>query len=259
MKPSDRLLASSLLVALLLAGTTIGAGAAPDGRASASDDRPLRLAGDTDSLEKALDAALGSATEGATAAPSTATPPTAPPLDETPLIPQAETPSQTIDPVPPTPQPEAQSPLSTPLLPVPRSNWRPPANDDGMQPLRAPSTSRVVARNGGVGATAPGVSRPTVFELADETWVVQVMTYHYGARKRPGTIALRHDDGTLYGPWQAAGAVGQGNVPFAYWWARPAIPLKAGRYTVIDSDPATWSHEASTQGAGLFMIWERPR
>jgi hypothetical protein len=81
------------------------------------------------------------------------------------------------------------------------------------------------------------------------------MTYHYGAQKPPGTISLQHDDGTVYGPWQAAGAVGQGGVKNAYWWVQPNVELKAGHYLVIDSDPATWSVEVSTQGAGDFILW----
>ena len=51
--------------------------------------------------------------------------------------------------------------------------------------------------------------------------VTQIMTYHYGAGMPPGTIALEHEDGTDYGPWQALGVVGQGKVPNAYWWIRP--------------------------------------
>lgn len=53
--------------------------------------------------------------------------------------------------------------------------------------------------------------------------VTQIMTYHYGAGMPPGTIALEHEDGTYYGPWQALGVVGQGKVPNAYWWIRPNI------------------------------------
>lgn len=129
--------------------------------------------------------------------------------------------------------------------------------DDGLRPLGAPD-SPVIVRNGADGATRPGVTVATVFRLERRMRIDQVMTYHYGARKRPGTIALRADDGTIYGPWQASGAVGQGNVPHAYWWARPGIVIEAGGYTVIDSDPPTWSREEATHGAGIFQIWGRP-
>jgi len=134
------------------------------------------------------------------------------------------------------------------------SQWQPPANNTGMEPLTAPPEPTIV-HNGADGGVTPGTTRPTTFDLAKPTLVTQIMTYHYGALKQPGTIALQHDDGTIYGPWQAAGAVGQGGVKNAYWWAQPNVELKPGHYLVIDSDPATWSVETVTQGAGIFVLW----
>jgi hypothetical protein len=99
-----------------------------------------------------------------------------------------------------------------------------------------------------------GATRPAEFVLTEPYLVTLFITYHYGARKSPGTIGLQHEYGETYGPWQAAGAVGQGNVPNAYWYVQPNIVLKPGRYIVLDSDPATWSHEASTNGAGIFVL-----
>ena len=79
--------------------------------------------------------------------------------------------------------------------------------------------------------------------------------YHYfNNGKLPGTIALRHDDGTMYGPWQAQGAAGYGNVPNGYWVVRPNIEIKPGRYTVIDSDKPTWSYNAQSKGSGFVEI-----
>lgn len=139
--------------------------------------------------------------------------------------------------------------------PVTTTRERPPERT-GFEPLPAPQDP-VVARNGGVGAVSLGVTRPSVFSLAAPHRIEQVMTYHYGATGRPGTIALRHSDGTTYGPWPASGAVGQGNVRNAYWWVRPDATIKPGRYTVIDSDPRSWAHEASTNGAGIYQVWGR--
>ena len=170
--------------------------------------------------------------------------------------------------VAPTPQadyPTPPSPQATPsvdqrgsidpiLPPIPQSNWRPPPDDGGMRTLTAPD-SPVIVKNGADGAIRPGVTRQAGFAIPSAAQIDQIMTYHYGARKRPGTITLRHSDGTVYGPWQAAGAVGQGDMPNAYWWVRPEISLKPGYYTVIDSDPATWNWEEATQGGGIFVIW----
>ena len=71
---------------------------------------------------------------------------------------------------------------------------------------------------------------------------------------RPGTIALRDASGRVYGPWQATGSPGQGGVANAMWTARPMATLPAGRYTVIDSDPSTWSQNSATHGAGITRV-----
>jgi hypothetical protein len=141
---------------------------------------------------------------------------------------------------------------------IERCEWNPPSNQTGFEHLPAPDEP-VIFQNGAVGATTPGVTRPTTFELDGHYILTQFMTYHYGARKPSGAIGLRHADGTMYGPWQAAGAVGQGNVPNAYWYAQPRITLKPGHYTVVDSDPATWVWEACTTGAGCVILWGRRR
>jgi len=134
------------------------------------------------------------------------------------------------------------------------AQWSPPPGNTGMELLPAP-VDPPIAQNGAGGLTRPGATRATEFTLSASTVVTQIMTYHYGALKQPGVISLQHDDGTIYGPWQAAGAVGQGGVQNAYWWAQPNVELKPGHYLVIDSDPATWSVETVTQGAGIFVLW----
>ena len=112
--------------------------------------------------------------------------------------------------------------------------------------------------NSAHGATLPGATRTSDFTLDTPYLVTQVMTYHYGSRQPPGMIALQNDDGTFYGPWQAAGAVGQGGVQNAYWWAQPNVAVTPGHYRVINSNPSTWSVEAATRGAGIFVIWGHP-
>lgn len=154
------------------------------------------------------------------------------------------------------------SPQERPITTFPpqilMAEWVPPSDTSGMQPLPAVPES-VIVQSGAGGRVTPGVTQPTTFQFDVPTMVTQVMTYHYGARKPPGMIAIQHEDGTLYGPWQAAGAVGQGNVPNAYWYVQPNVVFKPGCYTVIDSDPATWTHEDSTNGAGIIVIWGRPQ
>jgi hypothetical protein len=172
---------------------------------------------------------------------------------------QQEPQIQLVAPEPASPQVPLVEPAapSAPAGDAAVSQWQVPPGNTGLEPLPDPGAP-AIARNGGVGATQPGATRPPTFEINAPLLIAQVMTYHYGAGRQPGTIALQHADGTTYGPWPAAGAIGQGGVPNAYWWAQPNVVVKPGRYTVLDSDPATWSVEASTQGAGIFVVWGRP-
>jgi hypothetical protein len=57
--------------------------------------------------------------------------------------------------------------------------------------------------------------------------------------------------GRKYGPWQATGSPGPGGIPNAYWEARPMLSLPAGTYTVIDSDPTTWTPDTQSGGRGF--------
>ncbi len=95
--------------------------------------------------------------------------------------------------------------------------------------------------NGGV---SPG------FTLNQPTTITYIMTYHWNhGRGAPGgTIAIRSENGVLYGPWSVA--VNNG----VYWEVRGNLTLPAGRYTVIDSDPATWARNEGSGGFGHVVI-----
>ncbi len=107
--------------------------------------------------------------------------------------------------------------------------------------------------NGNIDAVDNGARRATTFTLDAPGVITKLSTYHwnYGRGRRPGTIALRSDSGELFGPWRANGRPGQGGVPNAYWITTPEVSLRAGTYTVIDSDPATWSQNGGSRGAGF--------
>lgn len=128
------------------------------------------------------------------------------------------------------------------------------------QPEKTRDTAeRIIFKNGNIGGvdsnprTVP--SSPTMFTIHEPVFVTYLDTYHYFNRgKKPGTIALRHEDGTMYGPWRTTGIMGQGKVPNATWVCNPNVEIKAGTYTVIDSDPKTWSYNYESQGAGFAII-----
>ncbi len=113
----------------------------------------------------------------------------------------------------------------------------------------------IIYENGNIWAVSNNPSNPTVFTIDKPVLVKYMYTYHYfnyGAL--PGSISLQHEDGTIYGPWDTYGTVGQGDVPNAYWNVKPNVTIKAGKHTVIDSDPSTWSHNSDSGFAGFVLI-----
>jgi hypothetical protein len=100
-----------------------------------------------------------------------------------------------------------------------------------------------------------GPSNATIFRLDTPRVVTYIMTYHYfNDGKAPGSILLIHSDGTIYGPWQAKGRMGQGGVIDAIWEVYPDVELKPGMYLIIDSDFKTWSRNAESGNQGHALV-----
>ena len=108
---------------------------------------------------------------------------------------------------------------------------------------------------GNVYGVTKGAKAPT-FTLEKAAIVTEMMTYHYivGGGPTPGTIGLKAADGTVYGPWSTTGLDGQGAVKNAYWDAKPNAEVPAGTYTVMDSDPGTWSTNDQAKGLGFVTV-----
>ncbi len=102
-----------------------------------------------------------------------------------------------------------------------------------------------------------GVTADAVFKINKSWLITQIITYHWNgvSGAEAGTIALRAQDGTLYGPWQASGSPGQNNVPNAYWFVYPMEVIPKGTYTIVDSDPSTWSSNFNTNGVGMVYVY----
>jgi len=95
--------------------------------------------------------------------------------------------------------------------------------------------------------------KPATVTLDKKSHITELGTYHWndGKGQAPGTIGLKDQSGKTYGPWQANSSSGQGGAPSVYWRTSPNADLPAGTYTVIDSDPATWSQNTETGGQGI--------
>lgn len=129
-----------------------------------------------------------------------------------------------------------------------------PIASGGMQPL-APPSDPVIYSNGNNRGVQNGPTRATTFVIDAPHLITFIYTYHYlNGGKLPGKIGLKNADGTIYGPWRAEGAAGPGGVPNAYWFVLPYVELKAGSYTVTDSDTDTWSYNRRSSNAGFVVI-----
>ena len=118
-----------------------------------------------------------------------------------------------------------------------------------------------VQSTGNTGSVQNGPTAPTTFTFGDYYVLTSIMTYHWNYGRgttAPGTIGLRHSDGSMFGPWRARGTPGQGGVPNANWIADVTTTLKPGTYTVVDSDPATWAQNAQSGGRGHAEIKGHP-
>ncbi|MFI4933537.1 MAG: hypothetical protein ACHP7N_02870 [Caulobacterales bacterium] len=106
------------------------------------------------------------------------------------------------------------------------------------------------------GGVSNGPKQPSVFRSAKPVRITGIVNYHWnnGQGAAPGTIALRGANGVLYGPWRARGAPGAGGAQNVMWYVEPGVVLPPGAYTVIDSDPATWSQDALSGNRGMGEV-----
>ena len=96
---------------------------------------------------------------------------------------------------------------------------------------------------------------PTKFTIDTPYIITYLHTYHYYNNNTPaGTIGLRAENGTMYGPWQSEGTAGQGGVQNADWHVYTYQEIPAGTYTVVDSNPSTWSHNSGSGGRGFATV-----
>ena len=127
----------------------------------------------------------------------------------------------------------------------------PPINEVGV----------VIFDDGNIAAVYNNPTSVTSFTISVPHKITYVQNYHWNnaTGAAPGQISFRHNTtGRVYGPWQTAGYLGQGGVPNAYWRVAPNVEIPAGTYTVIDSQPATWSQNAGSQNRGMSRILGQP-
>ena len=135
------------------------------------------------------------------------------------------------------------------------ASGKPSVGSQAAKPTPAPQATALFD-NGNIYATLNGPTRATMFTINTPCMVTTITTYHWNSARgaEPGTIRLVQQGGKVFGPWKAAGVRGQGGVPNATWIVKPGVAIAPGTYTIIDSSPKTWSHNAATQGSGISRI-----
>lgn len=129
------------------------------------------------------------------------------------------------------------------------------ASDDGNE-ITNDKKEEKIYDNGNIYGVNNGPVSPTQFAVTQTTFITRIEDYHYfNNGKQPGTITLVNAWGKKFGPWQASGTLGQGGVQNAYWVVRPNISLPPGKYTVLDSDPASWSTNTQSANKGFTTVW----
>ncbi|MDP2845190.1 MAG: FecR family protein [Candidatus Methanoperedens sp.] len=110
--------------------------------------------------------------------------------------------------------------------------------------------------NNNIGGVSNNPASPTTFTLDDTYKITMITTYHwnFGSGAPPGTIGLKDSRGNTLGTWTTTTLPGQGGVPNAYWNVAPDIILGPGTYTIVDSDPSTWSQNSESNSKGIAVI-----
>ena len=93
------------------------------------------------------------------------------------------------------------------------------------------------------------------FKLTRPMVITRIDTYHWNNQQGapPGKIGIKG-----VGSWRAQGWPGMYNTPNANWTVRPNVRLEPGVYTIVDSDPVTWSQNSGSRGAGFAEVFGRP-
>lgn len=86
-----------------------------------------------------------------------------------------------------------------------------------------------------------------MFTLSGPQMITYIDTYHWnnGQGASPGYISLINGENQTFGPWAASAesASGADNV---WWKCLPNETIPAGTYTIVDSQPETWSFNSGS-------------
>jgi tetratricopeptide (TPR) repeat protein len=100
----------------------------------------------------------------------------------------------------------------------------------------------------------------TSFTIFEPHMITYIDTYHwnYGqGTSSGGTISLKKEDGETFGPWTVTAESGSGAAN-AWWISHPDMVIPAGTYSIIDSEPETWSKNSESNDCGFSKVEGHP-
>ncbi|VVB67425.1 Uncharacterised protein [uncultured archaeon] len=98
------------------------------------------------------------------------------------------------------------------------------------------------------------------FEISQPHFISYIDTYHWNngqGTSSGGTISLKKEDGEVFGPWTVVAESGSG-VANVLWISRPDEVIPAGTYSIIDSEPETWSKNSESNDCGFSKVEGHP-
>lgn len=131
-----------------------------------------------------------------------------------------------------------------------------PAQLVAQPPEPSPSPDIVILDTWRTDSVANGPTQAAKFSISTPYRITDIRNYHWnnGSGSSRGNIALRRDDGTIFGPWEVSTSPGSFGREHVNWECSPNVAIPAGTYTVVDSDPATWSYSDKSAGRGMTII-----
>lgn len=139
---------------------------------------------------------------------------------------------------------------------VPVPAWAPGDGATGPEGPEQPPTVVCLFDGFNAEGVGSGPTAKTRFTLTERCRITAIRHYHYNRGKGavPGTIALQDSAGREVGRWGATGRDVAAGAPSVFWSCAPDIVLGPGTYTLIDSDPATWSTNDAAKSAGFAQV-----
>lgn len=131
-------------------------------------------------------------------------------------------------------------------------------DDSGDGPVAQPV---VIFSNDNLDAVQSGPPAAATFNVDQRYRVTSIRTYHWNGgagSESMGTITLLDGNGAPVGLGAYPTISAEASLPNVYWECEPDVEIGPGTYTVLDSDPDTWSYNDASGNAGICVVMGVP-